>query len=167
MPGGKVMSMHRMLVQPRRNEVVDHIDHNGLNNRRCNVRPCTQRQNLANTRPSADAKIYDNTPHYIGVYRRGDKWRASIGYRGKYYYLGTFADPVEAAKARDKKAYEFWGPYAYLNFPEDYPPPAARAARNPKQPCLRRARPVRARAEKTPNPKQCRRTKPQGRRKKG
>ena len=35
------------------------------------------------------------------------------------YYLGTFDDEVEAAKARDRKAYELEGEYAYLNFPEE------------------------------------------------
>ncbi len=134
LPDGRVMSMHRMLMKPRRHEVVDHIDHNGLNNRcSCNLRSCTQRQNLANTRPCADAKIYDNTPHYIGVRRHRDKWQAGIVFRGKFYHLGLFTDPVEAAKARDQKAYEFWGPYAYLNFPEDYPKPGGTAPqRNPK-----------------------------------
>jgi hypothetical protein len=46
------------------------------------------------------------------------------GGRGRTYYLGTFDDEVEAAKARDRKAYELEGQYAYLNFPEDFPPPS-------------------------------------------
>jgi hypothetical protein len=50
----------------------------------------------------------------------GNKWEAGITYRGVYCYLGRFADPVEAAKVRDRKAYEFHGAYAYLNFPEDF-----------------------------------------------
>ena len=123
LPGGKVKSMHRMLMRPRANKVVDHIDGNGLNNRRCNLRKCTQRQNLANTRPPSDARRYGDSPHYIGVRRCRNKWQASITYRGKFYHLGLFDTPLEAAKARDKKAYEFWGPYAYLNFPQDYPKP--------------------------------------------
>jgi len=53
------------------------------------------------------------------VYPKGNKWRAGITHRGKQYYLGLFDDPVAAAKARDRKAYEFHGPHAYLNFPED------------------------------------------------
>jgi len=51
---------------------------------------------------------------------RKTRWRASITYRREFYYLGLFDDPVEAAKARDRKAYEFHGPYAYINFPEDF-----------------------------------------------
>jgi hypothetical protein len=54
------------------------------------------------------------------VYRKRDKWEVSIRYRGEYFYLGRFDDEVEAAKARDRKAHELHGPYAYLNFPEDF-----------------------------------------------
>jgi hypothetical protein len=57
----------------------------------------------------------------VGVHRNGTKWVAVITCRGKNHYLGRFADPVEAAKARDRKAYELNGPYAYLNFPDDFP----------------------------------------------
>jgi hypothetical protein len=57
----------------------------------------------------------------VGVYRRKNKWLAGLQYGGKYYHLGLFDDEVEAAKARDRKAYELLGAYAYLNFPEDFP----------------------------------------------
>lgn len=113
---GKLVFMHRMIMRPRKGYVVDHIDHNGLNNRRCNLRVCTPRQNIANERS------HGGLSGFVGLRRRGDKWSAGITFNGKYYHLGTFSDPVEAAKARDRKAYEFWGPYAYLNFPEDFPP---------------------------------------------
>jgi hypothetical protein len=56
----------------------------------------------------------------VGVHRQGDKWAAGIGCHGKHHYLGIFDDEVEAAKARDRKAYELHGVHAYLNFPEDY-----------------------------------------------
>ncbi len=57
---------------------------------------------------------------FVGVYRHGNKWQAHITCRGKYYYLGLFDDEVAAAKARDRKAWELHGEFAYLNFPEDY-----------------------------------------------
>ncbi len=112
---GKVVYMHRMIMRPRKGYVVDHIDGNGLNNRRCNLRVCTPAQNRANVRPR------NGSSRFVGVYRRGNKWEGSIGYRGRHFYLGLFDDEVEAAKARDRKAYELHGPYAYLNFPEDFP----------------------------------------------
>jgi len=111
---GKTVYMHRMLMRPRRGYVVDHIDGNALNNRRCNLRVCTPAQNLANKAPCG------GTSRFVGVYRYRDKWVAHLMCRGKHYYVGTFADEVEAAKARDRKAYELHGQYAYLNFPEDF-----------------------------------------------
>jgi hypothetical protein len=111
---GKTVYMHRMVMRPRKGRPVDHKDGNGLNNRRCNLRSCTAAQNRANARPCGGAS------GFVGVYRKGNKWRASITCRGVFYYLGLFADPVAAAKARDRKAYELNGPYAYLNFPEDF-----------------------------------------------
>ena len=111
---GRTVYMHRMIMRPRRGYLVDHIDGNGLNNRRCNLRVCTPAQNRANSRPCGGAS------GFVGVYPKGNKWRASIVYRGQFYYLGLFDDPVAAAKARDRKAYEFHGPYAYLNFPEEF-----------------------------------------------
>jgi hypothetical protein len=111
---GRVVYMHRMVMRPRRGYVVDHIDGNGLNNRRCNLRVCTRRQNLANQRSRGGSS------RFVGVCRDKDKWRAYIRCRGKRYHLGLFDDEIEAAKGRDRKAYELHGVHAYLNFPEDY-----------------------------------------------
>jgi HNH endonuclease len=111
---GRTVYMHRMIMRPRKGYVVDHIDGNGLNNRRCNLRVCTHQQNQANRRP------YGGASEFVGVVRNKGKWMAGIQYRGKYFYLGRFDDEVEAAKARDRKAYELHGEYAYLNFPEDF-----------------------------------------------
>jgi hypothetical protein len=111
---GKIVYMHRMLLRPRKGYIVDHIDGNGLNNRRCNLRVCTYAQNQANARPRGGASPF------IGVNRQRDRWQAAITCRGKFHYLGLFEDEVEAAKARDRKAYELNGEFAYLNFPEDF-----------------------------------------------
>ena len=113
--GGRVVYMHREIMQPPKGSIVDHIDPNTLNNRRCNLRVCTPEQNQVNRGPRGGSS------QFVGVYRRRDKWVAEIVWRGEYFYLGLFDDEVEAAKARDRKAYEFHGPYAYLNFPEDFP----------------------------------------------
>ncbi|NLZ07113.1 MAG: hypothetical protein GXY19_18240 [Phycisphaerae bacterium] len=56
---------------------------------------------------------------YRGVSPRGDKWIALVGYKGETIYVGLFDDEVEAAKARDRKAYELAGEFAYLNFPDE------------------------------------------------
>ncbi len=111
----RTVYMHREVAHATKGSVVDHADHNTLNNRQCNVRPCTQAQNSANARPRGGIS------GYVGVHKNGTKWVAVITCRGKSYYLGRFADPVEAAKARDRMAYKLHGPFAYLNFPEDFP----------------------------------------------
>ena len=113
--GGKMVLMHRMIMRPRKGYVVHHIDGNGLNNRRCNLRECTAAQNRVSRRPRRPDS------GYVGVQHAGKKWAAGITYRGQYYYLGVYDDPVAAAKARDRKAYELHGDRAYLNFPQDYP----------------------------------------------
>jgi hypothetical protein len=111
---GRVVYMHRMLMHARKGQLVDHADGNGLNNRRCNLRLCNHQQNRANVGPRGGAS------RYVGVYRCKGRWAARIVYRGKTYQIGTFDTEIEAAKARDRKAYEFFGEYAYLNFPEDF-----------------------------------------------
>ena len=112
---GRTVYMHREITHAPKGSVVDHADHNTLNNRQCNVRVCTNAQNAANAGPRGGAS------GYVGVQKNKDKWVAVITSRGKDYYLGRFDDPVEAAKVRDRKAYELHGPFAYLNFPEDFP----------------------------------------------
>jgi len=105
--------MHREIMQPGPGMCVDHRDRNGLNNRPDNLRECTPAQNEYNKAPRGKRS------RFKGVYPDGDKWYAVIKHKGKTYYLGTFDDEVEAAKARDRKAYELEGEFAYLNFPEE------------------------------------------------
>jgi hypothetical protein len=111
---GRILYMHREIMRAPKGSIVDHIDHNTLNNRRCNLRVCTEEQNHANRAPCGGAC------GFVGVYARGKRWEAGITWQGKHFYLGKFDDPAEAARARDRKAYALHGPYAYLNFPEDY-----------------------------------------------
>jgi len=115
MDGRRVIKMHREIMRPARGLVVDHIDGNGLNNCRANLRVCTYSQNLCNRQ-----KYRGATP-YKGVFYRKDrdKYYARISFAGRKHYLGLYDDPVEAAKAYDRKARELHGPYARLNFPED------------------------------------------------
>jgi len=104
--------MHREIMKPPKGMHVDHKDRNGLNNRPDNLRNCTPAQNEYNKAPRGKKS------RFKGVYPRGEKWYAVFKHKGKTYYLGTFDDEVEAAKARDRKAYELEGEYAYLNVPE-------------------------------------------------
>jgi hypothetical protein len=105
--------MHREIMKPPKGKHVDHWDRNGLNNRPDNLRNCTPQQNEYNKPPRGKKS------QFKGVYPDGDKWYAAIKHKGKRHYLGTFDDEVEAAKVRDRKAYELEGEFAYLNFPEE------------------------------------------------
>lgn len=112
---GRRVSLHRFLANAPQGMVVDHIDHNGLNDRRSNLRICTVRQNLYNSRP------WGKSSRFKGVCwnRHAKRWVACIWLHGRNQYLGQFTDEIEAARAYDRKAYELFGKYAYLNFPEE------------------------------------------------
>jgi hypothetical protein len=107
---GRLVLMHRQIMNPPKGMVVDHINGNGLDNRRCNLRICTQKQNVHNSRGRAGKKS-----RFLGVSPAGDKWVAKVGGQ----YLGVFDDEVEAAKARDRRAREIYGEHAWLNFPPE------------------------------------------------
>jgi hypothetical protein len=112
--GGKKVYMHRLIMNPPAGMVVDHINGNRWDNRRGNLRVCTQAENLRNSRKSR------GTSRFKGVFwdavRR--KWRAIIRYQGKTVHLGRFSDEVKAARAYDRAAVKLFGQYARLNFPE-------------------------------------------------
>ncbi|MBN2128091.1 MAG: HNH endonuclease [Sedimentisphaerales bacterium] len=114
-PGRGRLAMHRAIMRPPKGMVVDHINGNGLDNRRCNLRICTVAQNCANRRP-----LRNRASSYKGVsIRYNGKATAQIGCRGGILWLGTFDNEIEAAKAYDRKAYELHGEFAYLNFPDE------------------------------------------------
>ena len=89
--------------------VPDHKNHNGLDNRKSNLRICTTSQNAYNRKKRRGSKN-----RYIGVYkaRTAGKWTAWVG--GKY--AGTYNTQKEAAIARDKEAVKIRGEFAYTNF---------------------------------------------------
>jgi hypothetical protein len=105
---GQTIKMHRLIMQPPKGMVVDYVNGNGLDNRRCNLRVCTQEENVRNSRHRAHGKS-----RFKGVSPHGGKWKAMVGQR----YLGVFDDEVEAAKAHDREARKQYGEYAWLNIP--------------------------------------------------
>ena len=113
---GKEILMHRFLTQALPGQSVDHINGNGLDNRRGNLRVCSHQENMANKQPGqADKK----TSRYKGVYRTGKKWRACISIHTKTKALGTYDTEEKAALAYDQAATEAWGSWARPNFPQE------------------------------------------------
>jgi hypothetical protein len=94
---------------------IDHIDADGLNNQRANLRPATQGQNCANERA-----IRGGSSQYKGVcwFAKNRRWKATIGIGKRMIHLGYFDDEIEAARAYDAAARELFGEYARPNFRE-------------------------------------------------
>ena len=114
--GKKRVSMHRM-VMGFPELIVDHIDGDGLNNTRDNLRCVTQSQNMANSR-----RHHDGTSKYKGVTydaqgKTKNKWRAVICVNGKRHRLGRYATEKAAALAYDAAARKLNPEHAKLNFP--------------------------------------------------
>lgn len=104
-----VLRMHWLLMgKPTRGMVIDHIDKNGLNNQRGNLRLCTNQQNSCNRTSYGSSK-------YLGVSivrkRKTPNWIAYIGKQ----YLGIFKTEEEAAKAYNKAAQDRYGEFANIN----------------------------------------------------
>lgn len=109
----KTIHMHREIMSASGEHKVDHLDGNGLNNVRSNLRLATQAQNQYN-RP----KQANNASGFKGVHLRASDnvWVAHITHDGIRKHLGRFSSSEEAARAYDAAAKEFHGEFARLNF---------------------------------------------------
>jgi hypothetical protein len=107
------MLMHRLILNMLNSKLqVDHLNHLTLDNRKCNLRICTQSENLQNCN-----KYNNNTSGYKGVtYNKiNKKWQASIGVNKAKIYIGSFIDPIDAARAYNEAALKYHGEFAHIN----------------------------------------------------
>jgi hypothetical protein len=96
---GNLVRLHRFLLKPKKNYIIDHINGDGLDNRRINLRICSDVENKRNFLGRLQS---NNKSGCIGVNYRKDrkKWRAYIDIYGKYISLGSYKQKKDAINAR-------------------------------------------------------------------
>lgn len=109
--GGKMVKMHRIIFGEDAKQ-IDHIDGNGLNNQRCNLREATHFTNRANQGLSSR-----NTSGFKGIYwnKKLRKWAAKIVVSGKQIHLGICISKEAAAIAWNRAAIKYHGEFARPN----------------------------------------------------
>lgn len=114
-PGrNRSVMLHRLIVGAQKGQVVDHVNHNTLDNRKDNLRVCSQRKNNANRVKNfkKTSSIYKG----VGWHKATSRWRAYINLESKKHKsLGYFQTEREAAMAYNKVAAEVFGQFALLN----------------------------------------------------
>lgn len=108
------IQMHREVIEATHGQLVDHINGNGLDNQRSNLRLCTRAQNRANaggrgTKKSSRFKGVSARPGCRGTIR----WQANIRINGKAYALGMYATEEEAACVYYLASKAAWGEFAF------------------------------------------------------
>lgn len=111
--GSKVkIPMHRLVLQATGEYVVDHINGNGLDNRRCNLRLATASTNAQNSRKQKGSKS-----KYKGIAwdTRGNCWIGQIRVNQKTILLGNFRNEIEGAYNYDIAGTKYYGEFARTN----------------------------------------------------
>jgi hypothetical protein len=108
--GGKTRNiyLHRYIMEADKGDLIDHINNDGLDCRR---------QNLRFSNKSINALNKPRGEKFIGVKRSGSGWAAYFGTHGKQQHIGTFSTAEQAATERDRVAIAVHGKHARLNFP--------------------------------------------------
>ncbi len=113
---GRLILMHREIMNAPDGTIVDHANRHPSDNRQCNLRLCTKQQNVFNRHRGAHSSRFQG----VAYCRQERKWVAYIKLDKRQERLGGFADEVAAARVRDRWAFAFHGRFAYLNFPADF-----------------------------------------------
>ena len=110
----RTIKMHREILNPPHPLVVDHINHNGLDNLKANLRPVTKSQNTIN-KACIKQKGAHSKYHGVTWQKSINKWQAQIRINGIQTIIGYYNDETAAAKAYDTAAKKFHGDFAVLN----------------------------------------------------
>jgi hypothetical protein len=118
--GKALQSMHRQIMGLKTGDkgMIDHVNRNGLDNRKSNLRITKNPLNSYNKK-----HMSNNKSGYRGVCwsKPHNQWVARVGFHGKSIFCGRFKDLISAAKSYDRKAIILWKENAILNFPlENY-----------------------------------------------
>ena len=107
----KQIYMHRLILEPKE-KCIDHVNGNGLDNRKCNLRMCERHENALNRK-----KNINNLSGFKGVswFKPSQKWRAQIQYKKIVYHLGSYEKRIDAARAYNEAAIKYHGEFANLN----------------------------------------------------
>jgi hypothetical protein len=113
----KAFQLHRAIMNITDPKIkIDHVNHNTLDNTKENLRICSNKENIRNSRSTINSSsIYKG----VGWHKATQKWLAKIYCDYKHIHIGIFNDESEAARAYDLKAKELFGEFAYLNFPDE------------------------------------------------
>lgn len=106
------IKMHRVLMNAPATFQVDHINGDGLDNRRHNLRLVTNKQNCWNQRKKGGMSKYKG----VCWYKDHGKWAASITQHSKRIFLGYFETEEAAGRAYDQAAHKLFGQFARPNF---------------------------------------------------
>lgn len=106
--------MHRFILGAQAGQFVDHIDGNGLNNSRGNLRLTDATGNARNMRKQVNPNLSSSFKG-VSYHSSAKKWEASIHAKNKKKYLGVFPTEKQAALAYNQAARELFGEFALLN----------------------------------------------------
>jgi hypothetical protein len=111
----KTVKLHRFIVNAPEDFDVDHKNGNPLDNRKENLRVCTRSSNLQNA--SKYQRKGGTSSRYKGVswHKAAKKWEAGLQVDGKRKWLGLFDLEIDAAKAYNEAASQYFGEFARIN----------------------------------------------------
>lgn len=108
----KKIRLHRLIMNPTSDQIIDHINHNTIDNRKSNLRIVTYSQNLMNK-----SLVSSNTSGITGVswYEKRNKWKSYITINKKQKFLGYFDNFEDAVRTRKEAEVKYFGEYRNIS----------------------------------------------------